>query len=326
MLEIYCGVDQRVALYESGPGTQVLKSGSQDIGYFGEVAETELFTPGEISALFPELPQTPLGATSVFWLKFSYKGKYLFMPKKGFLGLLTYSDLYKAGLVYGTDNDGAFPLGAGANQIRVVEKDGYRFKVRMIRADTVDPTTALTWSQSSINDTVVRSSEYTDLLYKLFNGAITNYPEKWENFTLSDLISAGQSYEPVMETVGPTTGTTDWFMTHGFPYASRLGKTASNIYSTRLVLELLTGSETYSIARLTQTVDKSTIKSTGGVKISSDSSLKLFTDRNQINDGGLIVGNGTLANTVTGQALLIKESNVTAQSIVNNGNLKFSVA
>lgn len=84
--------------------------------------------------------------TLTAWFKFVYKGKILYIPSGPLSapGTLGWSDLYNAGLIYGTDDNGSPPmdlvaLGASpaipalVNQLRVISVAGSKFLVRTPR-------------------------------------------------------------------------------------------------------------------------------------------------------------------------------------------------
>ena len=94
-------------LPDSGPGPQKLLRGNYEKGYFGRFDISELVSAVDFANLFG-LSWTPVPAASQpkQWLKFIYKGKVLFFPDtNGFFYNVSAADIYKAGLMYGTDDD-----------------------------------------------------------------------------------------------------------------------------------------------------------------------------------------------------------------------------
>lgn len=98
---------------DSGPGSKLMLVGDlENGGYFGRVSAEEMISAGSI---FTQLlasdndgNSTLAVTTNLFWIKFAYKGKYLFYPSL-VLGNTTWKTLYSKGAVYGDDTTGKFP-------------------------------------------------------------------------------------------------------------------------------------------------------------------------------------------------------------------------
>lgn len=108
---------EEVVYPNSGPGPIKLAVGDEQLGYFGEVSETELTT---YTALKTHLGFTQGIVTSGSWLKFFWKGKVVFLSKTWCYAGLTWENLYKAGGVYGVDGPGNYPspVGSPINQYK----------------------------------------------------------------------------------------------------------------------------------------------------------------------------------------------------------------
>jgi hypothetical protein len=133
---------------DSGPGPTTLKAGTIDEGYFGITTLAQLFTPDEVAAAGPMTTGTPNTAANTDqngWLKFIKAGKIFYIAKRPFrITNIAWADIYAAGMVYGTNDNGKYPVGTPVNQLRTLTKvagDGktYTFKVRLPQVANVDP-------------------------------------------------------------------------------------------------------------------------------------------------------------------------------------------
>ena len=133
---------------ETGHGPSALIRGDYNEGYFGSVTGTELFTGSTLGAAMrlvsPSVDSYFVWSNaSPIWDKFAVDGKILFIPRT-IIAMAQPRGVYYCGFMFGTDDNGKYPVGAGlaalgvANQKRVVERDGYRYRVRTIRCSTKD--------------------------------------------------------------------------------------------------------------------------------------------------------------------------------------------
>lgn len=133
----------------TGPGSQKLirYDVENDVGYYGLVDQTDLFTFDQIEAA----GKMTLDGTATNrvvtnkWHKFWFKGKVIYSPQRTIRTVPTWNNLYAAGFMYGTDDNGVFPpVGAEVNQLTVIPKitNGRRdwFKIRSPRMSLIDPT------------------------------------------------------------------------------------------------------------------------------------------------------------------------------------------
>lgn len=150
----------------NGPGPSTLIAGDNTAGLFGDLSVDELVTIEQIEALATvPLPGTATGrSTPKLWAKYVYNDKILYIPKVSVRSGCGWNALYKAGFVYGTDDNGLYPgPNTPTNQLKIVEKldsngKTWRFKVRLIQLITSDPFGAFDAAQ-----TTVRNSEYSKL-------------------------------------------------------------------------------------------------------------------------------------------------------------------
>lgn len=192
---------------DSGPGSKTIYQGNEQEGYFGRVATALMPSLDEIGQAGGMLLQT--GAENAaaksatdLWLKFSNKGKTLFMPRLPLRTGVKWQELYECGLVYGTDDNGKYPSGAPRNQkayVPMVEENGRKrwFKVRLISGMEADP------GQPFATDvaTRVKVSEFYQTMERTLPAV--GIDQTWDR--------TGYPTSPILlqETVFGATGTTD---------------------------------------------------------------------------------------------------------------------
>lgn len=170
----------------SGPGNKQLLAGDKTLGYFGEVSDSELFTPAGVIRGMNFNVGTDVAQSGNIWLKFIRNEVVLFIAKKPFKTGVAWNDIYAAGLVYGTRDNGLYPTsGAPAYQFRQLTKiEGsktWTLKPRLMTGWSGDPAVQNSLESDYIN------SEWHQLLGRvttLSNGSIV---EKWDDFTAADL-------------------------------------------------------------------------------------------------------------------------------------------
>lgn len=174
----------------SGPGPKTLKSGNMQLGYFGQVTSGVLFQGWELfTASGLEVGNDV--STGMFWLKFAYKGKILYIASQQIRLLVGWTDLYNCGVVYGDKNYGTYPIGSpGVMQYKVMQKveSGvpYYLFPRLMTGFTADPQPAAP-TQAVIDD-----SEYSQLLARCITGANGNIVDKFDTLTVAQGSYASQ--------------------------------------------------------------------------------------------------------------------------------------
>jgi len=292
MFEMLLFAGQQAIPYpESGPGTKILKQGNIDAGFFGEVSTVEMFKTSELSSQLGFMTGVDL-IENPTWLKFAYKGKFLFIPKKPLKSYISWTTLYNAGLVYGTNDNGPFEdriPQKGVNQLRVVIKGTDRFLVRLIRNQNTDPSNT---NSSYVDSDWAGDNEWNKLFYKIslaINAA--DVGGKWANYSDLEL-----DYQNKFM----------WAQEHtqNYTYALTRYHTAVNVYpqdkgrqdqytAWRPVLELLPADYMLPDVGLTYSTDV-TLKplSYANVKIIRDSSdvipLSGFIVENDFNEPAII--------------------------------------
>lgn len=129
----------------NGPGPVELLRGDAMCGYYGQVPSEEMLTNDELQAIL----KVGLRVNQVTkWDKFIFRGKILYLPRTPCMSGTTWNNLYNAGLIYGVDGPG-LPKGiAPVNQLVVVTKGNFDFKVRTLRAGTDTDYTHMTGSEN----------------------------------------------------------------------------------------------------------------------------------------------------------------------------------
>lgn len=186
------------AVQRSGPGPQTLIEGDYEAGYFGKVSPVDLFNGYELVSAVG-LTGFNLQNTFPTWFKFAYKGKILFIPMKPLGWNKTWNDLYHAGLVYGTDDNGpGFLKGVTpTNQYKTVTKNGDQFIVRLINGSPRNPSP--TWGIVSGTFEVfdLNGCEWNDLICRVAAAVPFRQEEpNWEDNIWSD-ISFNYNSSPV---------------------------------------------------------------------------------------------------------------------------------
>lgn len=137
---------KRIEVPNSGLGSRYLIAGDEVGGYFGIVKGSESFTPTAVATLGPIPGTVNTAIGDDVWCKFIYRGTTLLIARQPFIAEILFNTVYNAGLAFGVDGPGLTPSGATAiNQNKIISRVGtdgktYRYRVRLIRGFTVDPT------------------------------------------------------------------------------------------------------------------------------------------------------------------------------------------
>lgn len=182
---------------ETGPGPSTLLRGNWREGYFGTVSQADFIGATDLCTALNFSPST-INTTLVTWHKFILDGKILFIPQLCIASTSIY-DLYRNGLVYGTDDTGARPTDtagiggqAGVNQLRKIIVNNLEFKVRLPKASSAPTTEYLKdftsndprWSEGEWNRTFGRMSYNAfTLCTRTRWGQLTSYTSNNGNYT-----------------------------------------------------------------------------------------------------------------------------------------------
>ena len=173
---------------DSGPGVKTLKYGNEDLGYFGEVSQSELFTLQELRREFNFY--SGADAPGFNWIKMFLDGKVIFFPIARIASLLSWADIYSSGLIYGTDDNGVVPQAIPVNQYRLISKDVSTFKVRTFKGATDDPTTITGPITVSVSTPKLLESECMKVFAALSTGTVSGYTGPRFQLYASALFSA----------------------------------------------------------------------------------------------------------------------------------------
>ncbi len=100
-----------------------------DIITYSDLSSALSFSPGTLN--------TADGGNR--WLEFIIDGRRLLVSKVSARYLVSWEQIYQAGLVYGTDDYGLSPSGTPTLQLRTVEIGGTVYKVRLLKGADYDP-------------------------------------------------------------------------------------------------------------------------------------------------------------------------------------------
>ena len=178
------------SFFDYGPGDDyaaMVSAGNYDdttdTGYMGLVTSTDLCDGTTLAADIGLSAGTAFNTTTG-WLKF-YVGatadcnkdgvsKVLFIAKETLRYDLSWDDIYLAGAVYGTDDNGVASASTGttATQDAQVTYSGSTFKVRLLTGSATDPAAEGVNSQSCADD-AGGGSEWNDLFYRVHTAVPT---------------------------------------------------------------------------------------------------------------------------------------------------------
>jgi hypothetical protein len=161
--------------------------GDLQAGFFGIVSADELFGNAELTANV-ELTTGTFAGGPGDWFKFAYKGKFLYFACRQLRINVTWNDLYNLGLVYGTKDNGTYPVGAGATQWRPqrkVENGRSWFLIpRLPRVAVTDPANLL----APVTDQV--ECEWYQLFRRMFSNS-GGPSDRWYSATAADVFFSG---------------------------------------------------------------------------------------------------------------------------------------
>lgn len=168
----------------TGPGPQQPIRGNFKDGYFGSVANADMFTDSELMAA-SNSGGTRMGLTTK-WFKYAIDGNILFLPDGPIAYSLSWEQLYQKGLVYGIDGPGfaSSPPDSPVNQMKTVQKNEHQFIVRL-PVGTNDPTEVMATGRPT------DQSEWDRMHYPTVLGQADSRM-KWDDLSASDM-QKGQS-------------------------------------------------------------------------------------------------------------------------------------
>lgn len=177
----------------SGPGLRQPVTGDMESGYFGELTESEFLSINEFLEQLGLIGGVGEVISSITWVKVYYNEKVLFIPKTPVGTSISWSTLYRLGLVHGTEDEGPYLVDRGVIQNKEVRVGDDFFKVRLFRGANTDP------FSTSEDDIGIGLDEFSMVLGKITNVSYPTLPgPKWHNYSTSAL---GNRVELVQESV-----------------------------------------------------------------------------------------------------------------------------
>lgn len=134
------------------PGPTILRGGTMQAGFFGEVPATQLFTAIELADLC-DLDAGIVQYNDTPWLKFAWKGDVIFIPKKPIRYFVSWENINNVGAVYGT---------------KLVHKNNTPYAVSLMEGAVSNP------SDNSAADRDAIGSMWNQLILPIHEFAYTN--------------------------------------------------------------------------------------------------------------------------------------------------------
>lgn len=162
---------------ETGPGNNTVIRGDYKLGLMDEIPAGNLFTSSTLVGMFSGHIRHPrLNDNSLVWHKLIIDNKILFFPSESLTveRQNSWLNMYNAGVVYGTDDDGLIPAPTPVNQFRTVLFGENELIVRLPKASTNEDGT-LAISVPS-DDPTIMDSELSKILKSTYLGDIPNSP------------------------------------------------------------------------------------------------------------------------------------------------------
>jgi hypothetical protein len=121
-----------VTVPRRGAGSNVLKAGDFNYGYFGSLPSSSFININALRAAVNFLLGT-VQNVSPKWHKFARNGKVIYVPEQLPVNQITWTQLYNAGLVFGSNDNGPYNAGANVNQNAQVTIGPDTYRVRLMR-------------------------------------------------------------------------------------------------------------------------------------------------------------------------------------------------
>lgn len=167
----------------TGPGPQTLLKGDIKAGFYGEMLFDELIGYDDFRSIHGITAWSPPATKPTKWLKFVCNGKILFFPDQGaFAATVSPTQIYQAGLLYGTNDDTIYNTTLKSNnglinQVRPLTIRGDVFIPRLPigRADRTLVTTDTASTQGGELDTCLG-------MMFLNRGRLATFPLQWGDY------------------------------------------------------------------------------------------------------------------------------------------------
>ena len=184
------------AINRRGVGSQDIRDGDANLGYFGTVSSGQFITANELKE------KIDLTAGAVYnpfpiWHKFIRNNKILFIPQTPIVENISWNALWNADVVYGKEDSGN-PFIEGGKKVVTIGADQYIVRLMTgFRDDEYE-----TWDNN-----IDASNEFDDLVYPLAHSVMTK--QKLNNITTNgvkwtEFFPNGNGYVLTQEAVSET--------------------------------------------------------------------------------------------------------------------------
>ena len=117
---------------DTGPGPTELVRGNWEAGYFGSLTAAQFLTSAQLATA---TARAVTGTIST-WYKCASKGKIVYFPDVIANASIQWTGLYASGLIYGTNDNGAYPPTASiivtpTNQLKTVDVGTHTMRIRV---------------------------------------------------------------------------------------------------------------------------------------------------------------------------------------------------
>jgi hypothetical protein len=124
---------QIVTVPRRGAGPNTLQVGDYNYGYFGSIASASFINGTALKTAVGLSAVTIINVTPK-WHKFARNGKVIFVPENPLTGgSVSWQQLYNAGVVFGSNDNGPYNAGANVNQNAQVTIGADTYRVRLMR-------------------------------------------------------------------------------------------------------------------------------------------------------------------------------------------------
>lgn len=126
----------------TGPGSQTVKRGDWNFGYFGRVPATDILAYADLRTALNITIGSTIAVAGQFteYGKFVMDGKILFVPMGATANNTSWEQMYNLGLMYGVDGPGSKPTGlsiADVNQLKTFTAGGFKYLARTPKGSTI---------------------------------------------------------------------------------------------------------------------------------------------------------------------------------------------
>lgn len=171
------------AVTRRGPGPQSLKQGDNNLGYFGLIQSGEFISGSDFvdqCGIKSFAPSINIVNPFPTWHKYVRNNKILIVPEGVIANMVSWSQLYNAGMVYGSDDGGTLvaggPVTTPVNQNARIKIGVDTFRIRLMRGMTDAPYT-------DFQTTALSPTEWSDMVYPMVHAVPAD--QRLENLYLN---------------------------------------------------------------------------------------------------------------------------------------------